>query len=179
MKTMQHRRAAVAVCAVLVALAGQSALAQTVYKWTDANGVVHFADAPPPQVKDYEKNDMPRRPAAPPPPEAADTAPATGEATPAAKGPAQVVLSGHEEIGVGPALQSFTGTVKNEGGAEAVEVAVAVRVVDPNSGDECVNTEIDVEPSTLPPGGKGTFEAEIESPCFRGATQADLHVVWR
>jgi len=182
MRAKQHRGAAVAAWAVLVALAGHAALAQTVYRWTDENGVVHFADSPPPQRKDYQTHEMPRSGPAPPPVEAGEAAaatPAAGEPAEPAKGPAQIVVSKHEEVGVGPSVQSFTGTVKNEGGAEASDVAISVRVVDPISGDECINAEIGVEPSTLAPGAKGTYETEFEHPCFKGQTQLELHAVWR
>jgi len=38
-------------CATAGALAADK---QQVYKWTDANGVVHFSDAPPPDAKNAE-----------------------------------------------------------------------------------------------------------------------------
>jgi len=178
MTRMQHRGVAVAAF-VLVALGGQSALGQTVYRWTDEQGVVHFADSPPPQRKDVQKQDMPRGVPIAAPEAAADAPPPAGGDAPRAGGPAHIVLTKHEETGVAPAVQSFTGTVKNDGGAEATEVSVALRVVEPNSGDECIVAEIEVEPSTLAPGAKGTFDADFESPCFKGPTRAELNAVWR
>lgn len=179
MKWMQHRGVAVAALAVLGALAAAPALAQTVYRWTDERGVMHFADSPPPQLKNFQTQDMPRSAPTPVPEAAAEAPPAGGEAPKGGMGPARVVLAEHEEVGVGPSVQSFTGTVRNEGGAEALDVAIAVRVVEPTSGDECLVDEIEVDPPTLAPGAKGTFDADFEHPCFKGPTQAELRAIWR
>lgn len=167
--------------ALATALIGGAAWAATVYRWTDEHGVVHFADVPPPNVETYSRERLPDAPPAPtrPPAPADSGAPAHAAKAPAApvpKGPARVVIAAHEEVGVGDAVQSFTGKVRNEGGTDARNVSISVRVVEPSQGDECLREVIEVEPATLPPGATGTFEAEFDSPCFRWPTQADLRV---
>jgi hypothetical protein len=162
-----------------VAAMPRAVLAGTVYRWTDANGVVHFADVPPPNLDKYTSQQMvdaTRAPEQPTPGAAGGDAAEAGAA--AAKGPARVVITEHEEVAVGDAVQSFTGKVRNEGGAEAREVRVSVRVVEPTQGDECLREVIDVEPATLPPGATGTFESNFSHPCFHGPTQADVSVRW-
>lgn len=165
-----------ALAAVAVAASARAAI---VYTWTDANGTVHFGDAPPPrgsQVKTEYLPDVPT-PAAP----AADDQ--AGRATPAAdqtpQGPARVALTEQKAEAVSPRAQSFHGKVKNEGGAAAHDVAIDISVTEPTQGDECLHERMNVEPSTLAPGAEGTFEGQFESPCFEGPTQADLRVEWR
>ena len=41
-------------CSALVALAGASAFAATVYKWVDENGVIHYSDQPHPNAKEMD-----------------------------------------------------------------------------------------------------------------------------
>ena len=171
--------------ALAVGLAAHSAGAGMVYRWTDANGVVHFADGPPPHASQLRTQNMPDPLPAdvPPPADAAGAIPAAGAATPgdgtAPSGPARVVVTDHhEEIAV-PGTQSFSGKVKNEGGAEAHDVSVSVVVTEPTQGDECLHQDIDVQPATLAPGAEGTFEAEFDSPCFHGPTSSAVHPEWR
>lgn len=155
--------------------------AATVYRWTDANGTVHFGDAPPPHSARVETEDLPDvpKPAAPAP---VDDVPA-GEVPPtvgkAPAGPAHVILTERKAEAVGPTAQSFRGTVKNEGGAEARDVSVDIAVTEPVQGAECLRDRINVEPSTLAPGAEGSFQAQFENPCFHGPTDADLKVEWR
>jgi hypothetical protein len=189
----RFERAAVLVAVMGATLAaGAYAGAETVYKWTDAKGTVHFSDAPPPHGDEYKgeykKEDLPD---APPPAAGSDAA--SAEATPAAAesgaaksadgkapaGPARVVLTDHKAVALGPSLQSYRGTVKNEGGVEARDVAIHIVVTEPIQGAECLHDQIDVQPSTLPPGGVGTFEAEFDNPCFHGPTEAALQAQWR
>jgi hypothetical protein len=162
------------------------ALGATVYRWTDANGTVHFGDTPPPHVKEYTTESMPDAPAELGPPQAAagsgesDQVTPAGSGTPVAKsGPARVVLTNSQADPVGPSTQSIHGTVKNEGGEPARDTVIAVVVTEPVQGAECLRDEIDVHPSTLPPGAEGTFAAEFENPCFHGPTNADLRAEWR
>ena len=51
----------------LILLLGSYAIAQTVYKWTDEQGVVHFSDNPPPRGQQFEKQDIPTPPPPTPP----------------------------------------------------------------------------------------------------------------
>ena len=60
---------------VCLAALSASALAQPVYKWTDAQGVVHYGDRPPADAATEEV------PIAPPTPEAAAWEPAAANAT--------------------------------------------------------------------------------------------------
>jgi hypothetical protein len=84
------RRTALLV-ALAVSLAGGSASATELYKWTDKNGVVHYSDAPPPKGDEAAQRlrlngtESPKNEAAeakPAEPEKADAKPA--EAPPAA-----------------------------------------------------------------------------------------------
>jgi len=172
----------VALCATLAG----SARAADVYRWTDANGVVHFSDAPPAHVQ-AEKKEMP-----PPVPIAkgvvnADAPRAqTGTPAPAAaasgsetqKGPAHVELLKQDDADLGQGRHSYSGTVKNTGGAAAHGVAISVRVTEPTQGDQCVADQITVEPSTLGPGEIGHYSADFDSPCYFGTTQAALDAIW-
>jgi hypothetical protein len=165
----------------LVALAAPSARSATVYRWTDANGTVHFGDAPPAHGGQATAEDLPDAPTpAPAPARAADEGrDAMRAAVPSPQGPARVVLTDQKAEPVSGDVQSFHGKVKNEGGAEARDVTIEIVVTEPTQGDECLHDRIDVEPSTLAPGMEVAFEARFHSPCFHGETQADLRVEWR
>jgi Domain of unknown function (DUF4124) len=169
----QMTLALAALAAVAIAAPAPAA---TVYRWTDANGTVHFGDAPPPHPARVETEDLPDVPAPATQAPAAEASPAAGK-TPA--GPARVALTDRKAEAVGPAAQLFRGTVKNEGGDEARDVAVNITVTEPVQGAECLHDRIDVEPSTLAPGAEGSFEARFENPCFHGPTDTDLRVEWR
>jgi hypothetical protein len=174
------RTIALGALAAAILLAPHGAGAATVYQWTDENGVVHFADGPPPNTKQFKTEELPDVP----PPMAVPPAGGGGPETKSGdddteKGPARVVLIDHQAVADGPTEQTFRGKVKNEGGAEAHDVAIAIVVSDQAQGDECLHDHIDVAPSTLPPGEEGTFEARFSSPCFHAPTNADLRAEWR
>ncbi len=164
----------------LVALAVTCARSATVYRWTDANGTVHFGDAPPArgQVTTEDLPDVPT-PIPAPPHAAEDSRNARPAAVATLQGPAHVTLSDQKAEAVSGDVQSFRGKVKNEGGTEARDVTIDVTVTEPTQGDECLHDRIDIEPSTLAPGAEASFEAQFQSPCFHGETQAELRVEWR
>ncbi len=58
---------ALALC-LSIPLLGTQAAANTVYRWTDAEGNTHFSDSPPPQGRQAETIRMPGRQAARPAP---------------------------------------------------------------------------------------------------------------
>ena len=162
------------------ALLATHATAATLYRWTDENGTVHFADTPPQHARQLKAETLPDAPPTPAPP--AEAGPA-GDATPAdpeaAEGPARVVVSDRHADPVGPAMLSVRGKVKNDGGAEAHDVSVAIVVTEPTQGDECLRDRMDVTPPDLASGAEGTFEAQFNSPCFYGPTEIDLRAQWR
>lgn len=165
----------VALCAATAGGAGE------IYRWTDEHGVVHFADVPPPNVR-TETHQMPDRPppatVAATPPAGTPAAAGTPGARAADKGPARVVITRHDDEPLGDARHGVSGTVENTGGETARDVAIAVHVVSPAQGDDCLREELDVSPSTLKPGEKGTFDAELDHPCFRGETNVTLEPRW-
>ena len=175
--------------AIIVALLVTPAGAADVYHWTDANGVVHFADVPPPHVKADSRTLPPVVPLAVPAPgeaaapaQAKDAGSAGGAAAPeqaAATGPAQVVVTRQDEESLGGNHHAYSGTVKNEGGSPAHSVSVAIRVIESSQqGDECLTDQIAVSPSTLAPGESGRFSAEFSHPCFAADTQTSFETVW-
>jgi hypothetical protein len=163
------------VAVVVAVLTASVGWAGEIYRWVDEQGVVHFADVPPPNVRGETRN-MPDRPttAAPPP------AIAPGESPEAAAGarPAQVVITGQDEEPLGDTRHGVSGTVENKGGAVARDIVIALKVTSPGQGDECLTEEIDVRPSTLGPGEKGEFAVDLDHPCFRGPTQLSLSAQW-
>lgn len=176
------RAGAVVVLGLLV-LGGVTARAGEIHRWVDENGVVHFADVPPPNVQTTTRN-MPNRPpaAATESATAATPAPGTPGGTPGtpavSKGPAQVVITTQDSESLGGSRQAISGTVENQGGEAARDVVVHVQVISPAQGDDCLTDEIDVSPSSLKPGEKAEFDAELDHPCFRGETQVTLRVQW-
>lgn len=167
----------------LLMLGGVTARAGEIHRWVDENGVVHFADVPPPNVQTTTRN-MPNRPtaAATEPASGATPAPSAPGGTPgtpaASKGPAQVVIATQDSESLGGSRHAISGTVENRGGEAARDVVVHVQVISPAQGDDCLSDEIDVSPSTLKPGEKGEFDTELDHPCFRGETQVSLRVQW-
>jgi hypothetical protein len=160
----------------LAVLLGSYAAAQTVYKWTDDDGVVHFADNPPPRGMQYEKRDVP------PPPTAAEAS--AGEAGPAGapaekfEGPARVILISNDSFPSGDNSRHVIGVVKNVGGDSAANVRVTVRITD-SQGNECDSEDISVAPSALDPGASGNFDTTIDSPCFAdGGGNVDAAPKW-
>ena len=142
------------------------AAAQTVYKWTDEDGVVHFSDSPPPQMDGVELKNMPAggnasrgdaQAAAPAP----DTTPTAKE-----EGRARVTLVSHESPRTGPSAIHVVGEVKNVGGADAQRVVVTISAIDRAQGTPCLRQEAEVAPSTLHPGESGNFEVDLDGPCL-------------
>jgi hypothetical protein len=177
-------RVGVAVVVATALMLASTGWAGEVYRWTDAQGVLHIADVPPPQGHDVQKQAMPE--AAHPMVVVADATPASGTAgsTPAAgadadkQGPARVVITERSEDSLGDTKHGVSGTVENKGGDVAHDVAIAVHVTSPAQGDECVDEEIAVA-AALKPGEKAEFSADFDHPCFRGPTQVDLRAQWQ
>lgn len=144
--------------------------AQTVYKWTDEQGTVHFADSPPVNTKNVEERNLPPPPAAPANEQAT---PAAGKAA-GAEGPARIVLIAKHAPRIGPTAVHVSGEVKNIGGADASDVSVTVTAVDSTAGTPCLHQEVSVTPSTLGPGETGSFDAEIDDPCLAGGTPLSI-----
>ena len=146
--------------------------AQTVYKWTDEQGTVHFADSPPANTKNVEERNLP-----PPPPAVApvndEPTQAEGKSA-AAEGPARIVLMSKHAPRTGPSAVHVSGEVKNVGGTDAHDVSIAVTAVDSTSGTPCLHQDVTVTPSTLGPGETGNFDAEIDDPCLAGGTPVDI-----
>jgi hypothetical protein len=166
------------VAALVVAVLAAAADARTIYRWKDERGNVHFSDVPPAVGTPYETEHMP-----PPPPvdtptvaEASKT-PSPGQPQ-AATGPANVVITDRRSTPGGGSLMEYSGKVKNEGGETAHDVAVLIRVVELNSGHECIKEYVDVSPADLGGSEAGTYRAQFTSPCFLGPTNVDITPDW-
>ncbi len=162
---------------------------QTVYKWTDEAGVVHFSDQPPPKTTNVEERHLPAPPAAKQPGESAesDTGAGAGGAAEAEgstpkstheEGPARVIVVSHEAPRVGPSALHVIGKVQNVGGANAGRVAVTISALDNTQATPCLNEEAPVTPSTLRPGESGNFDVDVDSPCLVGEPSVDVTAVW-
>jgi len=152
--------------------------AQTFYKWTDDQGIVHFADMPPPKSGHVEERQLSRPPAEAP---AAEAAPATGAEAPtpiAAASPARVIVVSRQAPRTGPSSLHIRGQVKNVGGKDAQGVAVTINSVDSTAGTPCLSEEAAVAPSTLHPGESGSFDVDLDNPCLSGDPQVDIAAVW-
>ncbi len=174
-----------AVFGLVFAVTGSAGAQDTIYHWTDERGVVHFADSPPPNRRNVTSRVMPPPPTRASTPASGDAAAAPagsttpgGSTTPAAAAPARVEIVGQQGERVGESAQVISGRVKNNGGQPANNVVVALRVVSPAQGDECLTDEVVVAPSTLAPEAEGTFDVELSSPCFKGETRIELQVDW-
>jgi hypothetical protein len=166
--------------------------AQTVYKWTDESGVVHFSDSAPPAAKSVEELHLPVPPAARPrAPEAGEQPEGSGGAqtsTPPAKaegaaasvpsGPARIILVSRQNPRTAPSAMHIIGAVKNVGGADARHVAITISAVDSTQGTPCLREEVPVIPSTLPPGESGNFDFDVDSPCLFGDPNIDVVPSW-
>ena len=148
--------------------------AQTVYKWTDESGTVHFSDVPPANTKNVEERSLPPVPAAPQQEGGEKSEPAEAKAPGAPEGPARVVLLSQHVPRTGPSAVHVSGQVKNVGGADARSVLITVRAVDSTAGTPCLQQDVDVTPSTLRPGETGDFDADIDNPCLSGGTPVDI-----
>ena len=154
---------------LLLLLVGSLASAQTVYRWEDERGVVHFSDAPPPGAKNVQSRNMPLVPKPAvrgaenrdPAEETGVTEvskdgetekPETADGEPSA---ARVEVKKQDVNASGDATGEFTGQVENVGGSRANDVAVVIEVTETNQGAHCLEEEVDVSPSALEPGEKG------------------------
>jgi hypothetical protein len=147
--------------------------AQTVYKWTDDNGTVHFSDVPPSNTKNFEERNLPPAPAAPQ--DGGEKSESVEAKAPgASEGPARVVLVSQHVPRTGPSAVHVSGKVKNVGGSEARSVLVTVKAVDSTAGTPCLQEDVGVTPSTLRPGETGDFDADIDNPCLSGDTPVDI-----
>jgi len=161
-----------------------AAAAQTYFKWTDGQGIVHFSDAPPQQGKGVEKLNLPAAPVRPPaakPPAGVPAAGATGigsDPIPGASSAARVVLTSRKTPRTGPSALQVSGEVKNVGGGAAHDVLVTITVLDQSSGYECLRHEVAVAPSALGAGEVGTFDVALDSPCLFGQPKVDLVPAW-
>jgi hypothetical protein len=178
-------------CALVFLLLGNLASAQTVYRWEDERGVVHFSDAPPRDAKNVQTRSMPRAPkpairGTEGPSAVADDAsttgdsvqsekPATADATPSA---ARIEIKKRDVNPTGEATNEFTGEVENVGGSRANDVIVVIDVTETNQGDHCLREEVDVSPSSLDPGEKGSFSATLSNPCFYGPVATSVQAEW-
>jgi hypothetical protein len=182
--TREGRRLMVACAGVLLAITMQAATGagQTVYRWTDERGGLHFTQSPPPPGVQYEDR---RMPAARPAPTEAPVQAAAGEdvtpagtPTPKLEGAARVELVRESARQMEPSVRLFKGTVRNAGRAEATDVVVNITVTETQQGAECLRVEVDVTPSSLPPGAEGTFEVELDNPCFFGDVSVKMEPDW-
>ena len=121
---------------------------------------------------------MPAAPVAPDMPAAEPDATIEGAPTAKPKGEARVVLEKQSSLTVGPSTQLFRGKVKNHGGTEATNVVVRLSVTETQQGAECLRAEIDVAPSSLPPGETGEFETEVDNACFFGDISVQIEPDW-
>lgn len=180
----EPRRRLLIIAGVLIACCTTSN-AQTFYKWTDEHGVVHLADAPPPNPRGVEERNLPPPPPAEPGSAAGDgreAKAASGDTSPAdtsRKSPAQVIVVSHQVVRRGPSAAHVIGEVKNVGGENADAVEITLRTLDATQGTLCLNEQTTVNPSTLPPGEHGNFDADIDSPCLAGDTPVDVAPVWK
>lgn len=200
--TPARRRALSAwLASALLLISCAAAAAQTFYKWTDDQGVVHFSDEPPAQAKHVEERKLPAVPAAASavsPPEAATPEPGK-EVTPPAKsetpsegdvpgtgapattftGPARVIMVTREAPRISPRALHIFGQVRNVGGVDAHRVVVTISAVDAAQGTPCLQEETPVVPGTLRPGEIGQYDVDVDSPCLLGEPPVDVEPVWQ
>lgn len=176
--------------ALLLLIVANLASAQTVYRWEDERGVVHFSDAPPPGAKNVQARNMPR--AAKPAirgtaaPGAADADAKDAEDTETEKpgaadgqpSAARVEVKKQDVTPAGDATSEFTGEVENVGGSRANDVFVVIDVTETNQGAHCLQEEVDVSPSSLEPGEKGSFSITLSNPCFYGPIATTVRPEW-
>ncbi len=146
--------------------------AQTFYKWTDQQGVVHFSDSPPADIKNVEERSLPAAPAAAAPEQDGGDSKTPGPT--GSEGPARIVVTSRHVPRTGPSAVHVSGEVKNVGGAEAHGVSVTVTAVDSTAGTPCLHEDVGVTPSSLRPGETGSFDADLDNPCLSGGTPVDI-----
>jgi hypothetical protein len=171
---------------VLVAWCSVAA-AQTVYKWTDDHGVVHFSEAPQVRTDGMETETfrLPKRE-----PSHEEAAPDSGAGSPRSTGPAaefagpaRVIVAAHQSPRTGPSAMHVTGKVRNVGGEDAARVIVTITAVDRTQGTVCMQEEAEVLPATLHPGEKGNFDLDLDNPCLYvdqlyGDPNLDIEAHW-
>jgi hypothetical protein len=181
------------VAVVTVLLAASLASAQTVYTWTDGQGVVHFSDENPEGVQGVETLTL----EAPVPlvselegqgegegeaggeGESQMVVTPIGEASDAPPpGPAEVVFQGAELAVIGDTQRKVRGRLRNVGGRTARRIAVRVVVTDGDSGNLCMTTDFGAQPAELDAGADGTFEGELDTPCFYGNPKLAYYPEW-
>lgn len=193
--TSREARVAGAGFVLTLLLLGSVVSAQTVYRWEDERGVVHFSDAPPRDAKNVESRKMraskPAIRATGDPSGAAlepegdskkdpqqtesKKKPATADS---ASGAARVEIKEKDVSPVGEATNEFSGEVENVGGSRANDVVVIIEVTETNQGAHCLREEVDVSPSSLDPGERGSFSVTLSNPCFHGPIDPDLRAEW-
>lgn len=176
----------VVVGALILLLVASSASGQTVYRWEDERGVVHFSDSPPPNAKNVERRSMPRAPKPAirgtegPTVETSDDAKQVdGDKSETPTGePARVEIKKQDVSPVGDATSEFFGEVENVGGSPANGVVAIIEVTETNQGAECFREEVDVSPSSLGPGEKGTYSVTMSNPCLYGPIATTVRLEW-
>ncbi|MBI3784524.1 MAG: DUF4124 domain-containing protein [Deltaproteobacteria bacterium] len=158
---------------------GAVAVGQTYYKWTDADGIVHFSDQQPAAGKNkVEQRDLIPPPPPPEPLGGGAQVPEGSEAG-SPSGPPRVVILEQDSPRTSPTSVRIFGKVKNVGGEVAGGVAISVSAIDVGQGNPCLQTEAEVSPSSLKPGDTGTFDSNIESPCLLGNSPVSLLPSWQ
>lgn len=151
----------ISAAAILLMLAVPSSGGDKIYEWTDAKNVRHYANSPPPGSVSYVERTLDERGHA----SNAGSGTYEEEGT-ASSGPARVDITRAEFERTGATGQRLKGEVKNSGTAAASDVRVQARIRDAAQGTDCGTSEIAVNPSVIPPGGTGTFDATLENPCL-------------
>jgi Domain of unknown function (DUF4124) len=174
---------------VLVAGAGTIAAqtvdkdVQTVYRWTDAGGVVHFADTPPLGTQAEERHlAVPSTEQATQPepmPEASLEQPSAALSEVPPGSPARVLVLSRKTTRRGASALQVVGEVENFGGADATDLSVAVTANEPDKARPCLRQQFKVSPSTLHPGERGRFTADVDHPCLYGNPAIDVAPAWK
>lgn len=167
-------------------LSASAVAAQTVYRWEDERGVVHFSDAPPRNAKNVESRNLPSvpQPAIRLPQgstsaqDAAESKGGESEDSEREAAPARVEVKRHDVDPVAEATSEFSGEVENVGDTPAKDVIVVVEVTETNQGADCLREEVDVSPSSLGPGEKGTYSITLSNPCFYGPIATTVRPEW-
>jgi len=153
---------------------------QSIYKWIDADGVVHFGDAPPSGTRGASPVELPAEGRdRPPVKQHRKRAAEKKKSSSHGKKAARVRIREKSVMQIGPAAREISGKVKNSGGRPAEDVIVVVSVIDVDQNGPCMQEEIAVTPSTLGPGESGAFSSEIEHPCLYGNTEIKFRAEWR
>jgi len=168
---------------LLAALAGsygaEPAQAQRITRWFDEKGIVHFSTSPPPPGVKYEMLNLPvvstESSKSKKSPEQAKSG--AVEST-TSQEDARIVLKEKDSETVGPSSREFRGTVKNVGGERARDVSVVLSVFEDGQGNDCLQNDLRVKPSSLKPGETGTYSVVLESPCFFGRPRIQITPRW-